>query len=359
MAHWQHQPASAARDTLDQALFPLLERVAANAGQAAVDVGAEASQPAALTTVAAALERRGLDAAWLVEAERVKRAEAMRTACRHRQAEARLLLHDVVREARAFGASVADLRALVTEESERRVPLGLSRYRFDIDTTDTGFRATATGVGEMEGDVWVATATAEPLATADLCATLPVVTAIARPRPAPLSGAAPDNDALLGAVATLSRTIDPDATNDEQALVALSKIALLQIGIASWRDEHTLDEARLTQLVDTVNSRGGRLGAIVAATVLSVCNDAHAEARERLADFHTWRRDGSLVISSLPSHYTYSERGAGATLRLTLTGTGLMRGDVITMTAAEHDAHIRRSPQSDFCTKKAAAYRQR
>lgn len=351
VAHWQHQPASASRDTLERALVPLLQHVAAPHHIR--------DDETALTSIVDALQVRGVDARWLVEADRVRRAEATRKSCKDRQAEARIMLQAVAREARGFGASVEDLRALVAEHTVRR-PRDLARYRFDVDSSDAGFRATATGIGEMAGDAWLATAATGPVATNDLCATLVVARVATSPQPTAAGGVAPDDEAVLGAVATLSRTIDADAAADERALVALSQIALQQIGIDSWQAERHLDEPRLEQLVDSVKARGGSLGAIVAPTLLSVCNDAHAQARAHLNALHEQRDDDEQTITSLPQHYTFTERGAGSTLRLTLTGTGLMRGDVVTITAADHEAGDLRGPaKSDFCAKKAAALRRR
>lgn len=108
-----------------------------------------------------------------------------------------------------------------------------------------------------------------------------------------------------------------------------------------------------------MKARGGRLGAIVAPTVEHVCTHAQASARSELNTIFR-RRDeepGVSAVRSSPRHYTFAQRGAGRTLQL--TGTGLMRGDVLTMTAAEYGASDRRRVTSDFCEKKAAALRRR
>jgi hypothetical protein len=353
VAHWQVRPPSVARDTLERSLVPLMEHAATDSAQAGAQV-------AALTAIIDALEGRGLHTRWLVGADRAKRAEEKRLPCKRGQVEARRLLQLVLVEARGSKLPTEDVRALVAEASSPSVARGENLYRFEVTDTEAGFLVTAKGLGEMAGDEWqVAATSSAPVATKDLCATL--VVADIGPRPVTSSTAAPGEDAVLDAIAALSRTIAADDKDDDAALRALSRIALQRIGVDSGQGEHVLDVRRLEALVDQVRARGGRLGAIVAPTLLDVCHDLRASGLQlltQLLEQEAERPEAEpTLMSAQRNDYVLTRRqGAGRTLRMTVEGQGLMQGDVITRSAPEAR---KPPPKSDFCAKKAAALARR
>lgn len=352
VAHWQVQPPSLARDTLERSLVPLMEHAATDSAQAG-------AQAAALTAIIDALEGRGLHARWLVGADRVKRAEEKRLPCKRGQVEARRLLQLVLVEARGSKLPTEEVRAIVAEASSPSVARGENLYRFEVTDTEAGFLVTAKGLGEMAGDEWqVAATSSAPVATRDLCATL--VVADIGPRPDTSSTMAPGDDAVLDAIAALSRTIAADDKDDDAALRALSRIALQRIGVDTGQ-ERALDVRRLEALVDQVRARDGRLGAIVAPTLLDVCHDLRASGLQllnQLLEQEAERPEAdSTLISAQRNDYVLTRRqGSGRTLRMTVEGQGLTQGDVITRSAAEAR---RPPPKSDFCAKKAAALARR
>lgn len=299
--HWSQQPAgSEPAFLMSTALLPLLQQTG----------GAVLESPGALVLRRAVACRR--------VPEFARELEAAQNAQR-----------DFFISHREFAGSIEKLFL----STRAGVPFTLSI----AEANEQDYRLLATGIGDLEGEEWVATRGQKPRQTRSACSPPE-----AKTEPPP----APTESELDLALATLSRTFRAPPRHAEY--VAL--LALELAGATSSFDLTGLDEARLAALLARVKKAGGDLEPIIRPTLNRLaeapCRSMQAAGRhevESLARLLT-EDERDFVVGRSATNYVVTTTRKNGRVSVTGTGTGPMKGDLITAT---EDGLVK--PKRDFC----------
>ncbi len=221
------------------------------------------------------------------------------------------------REYREFAPSLAELK-----NSDDRQLLQTREY-FELTVAEAdfkGFRIVATGVGDLEGEEWSITGIGPATHTRTVCDAPPEPTTPVR------------EDDLAHALATLSRS--PRVNRPGQLFASVVS------DIVGRGTDGALDEARLLMLVARVKAAGGDLRPVMQPVLdrieRSRClglQDAAVSELDLLA--RLYRKRGIVHATPAPLHYVFSKRVEGARFTYTATGTGPMKGDVMTVSVED------------------------